>query len=157
MSANTYHVRLKPYNKRKGYLVRNYIHRGVRFTERWSVVSAAIAHELVDLVQPHASDDEIPLFDVKTEQEAVAIESKERDDGLGIKRVAAAAPITDKSFRHDGPKFNKKTGEIEDDNEPAEVINAPKAPVEKDDLAEASKAEVQPAPSLRARTRTSND
>jgi hypothetical protein len=106
----SYFVRIKPYNKKRGYLVRNYMHRGVRFTTRWKEVTAAVAAELELTVQPHDPDEEIPLFDVKTKGEAMEIEAEERDNADRpklVSRVKDAERIPDRKFRDDRPKFHE--------------------------------------------------
>jgi hypothetical protein len=123
-NPTTYLVRIKPYNKRRGFLVRNYTFRGVRFTDRWKEVSAATASELEELIQPHDREAEIPLFEIYTKDEALAVEEKERDNGKRIvTRVKDAEPVPDSDLRNDKPKLNPVTGEIERNVEPAEVID----------------------------------
>jgi hypothetical protein len=137
----TYFVRVKPYNKRRGYLVRNFMHRGVRFTNRWKEVSAAVAQELETLTQPHELVDEIPLFDIKTQTEALAVEEKERDNGIAPKRIARvkdAERVPDRRFRDDRPQFDEESGEIVDDHvEAGEAVEEP-----------------APAPRIRKKTKT---
>lgn len=143
MANTTYFVRLKPYNKRRGHLVRNYTFRGVRFNERWKEVSAATAQELEELTQPHDPEAELPLFEIYTKDEALAVEERERDDGKRVKvRVKDAEPVPDSDFRDDKPKLNPETGEIERNVEPAEVIGEDDDPDED--------ADPEPAPSLRS-------
>jgi hypothetical protein len=135
-NPSTYLVRLKPYNKRRGFLVRNYTYRGVRFTDRWKEVSRATAGELEELIQPHDREAEIPLFEIYTKAEALAVEEKERDAGKRIvTRVKDAEPVPDSDLRNDKPKLNPETGEIERSVEPAEVIEQ----------------DPEPAPSMRAK------
>ncbi len=107
-NPKTYFVRIKPHNKKRGYLVRNYMHRGVRFTTRWKEVSAATANELQHSVQPHDVEEEIPLFDIKTKDEALEIEAEERDATVlpkKISRVKDAERIPDRKFRNDKPEI----------------------------------------------------
>jgi len=124
----TFFVRVKPYNKRRGFLVRNFMHRGVRFTNRWKEVSAAAAQDLDTLFQPHAPGDEIPLFDVKTQTEALIVEEQERDRGVEPKRIARvkdAERVPDRQFRDDRPRIDEESGEIVDDHvEAGEAVDA---------------------------------
>lgn len=153
----TYFVRLKLYNRKRGYLVRNFMYRGVRFTTRWKEVSAVMAAELQDLVQPHDPEMEIALFDVKTKSEAEEIEADERDSGArNVARVKDAEPVPDRKFRSDRPTLDDATGEImeSDSIEAADMID----PADDDD----DELDAAPAPSLKkkstrkksARTRT---
>lgn len=155
-TPKTVFVRLKPYNKRKGYLCRNYMIGGVRFTGRWQEVSAAKARELSELKQPHDHEGEIPLFDIKTREQAKAIEEQELDEGKrNVARVKDAVRIADREFRDDRPVVDD-SGELVREVEAGEVIEDPAV------LAAAAKAraaaelsagerrDVAPAPSLRA-------
>lgn len=142
--AKTFFVRLKPYNLRRGCLVRNYQYRGIRFTNRWKEVSEAKAIELEPLIQPHDEEAEIPLFDIKSKDEAMVIEADERDDASGkpTAKVTKAERVPDRKFREEpkGPTVDEDTGEIveADDVEPAEVIDAAPA------------SEPEPAPKVRS-------
>lgn len=141
-TQTTYLVRLKPYNKKRGFLVRNYTWRGHRFTDRWSEVSSAVARELEQLIQPHDQEAELPLFDIYTRDEAAEVEEKERDKAMPGEKVARtkdADVVPDSDFRDDKPKLNPETGKIERNVEPAEVIE----PADED-------PEPEPAPSLRS-------
>jgi len=145
MSAQTYLVRLKPYNRKREYFVRNYSWRGHRFTERWAEVSAAVAEQLRGLMQPHDLSMEIPLFDVCTKDEALKIEEKEASAGQPATKVKDATPVPDSDLRDDKPKFNAATGKIERHVEPAEKVDNVKPIAE----TEISDDDVAPAPSLR--------
>lgn len=141
----TYFVRVKPYNKRRGYLCRNFMVGGKRFSLRWTEVSAAKAKELEEMTQPHDRDAEIPLFDIVTKEKAQAIEQEERDADLKpVYRVKDAERVPDRAFRDDKPKIDEETGEIFSDVEPAETVEK-----SDDDPAEEPEEEVAPAPSLR--------
>lgn len=151
----SYFVRLKPYNKRRQHLCRGFMTGGVRFTDRWLEVSARKARELEGMVQPHDPEAEIPLFDVKTAQEAKAIEEKERDEnGKPSSRVKDAERVPDSKFRNDKPEFNDE-GEIVSNVEPAEIVEPPSdaAPPadDQDEDSEDAPKEAAPAPSLRAK------
>lgn len=148
---NVYFVRLKPYNKKRGYLARNYMYRGVRLTERWKKVSSAMAHEIEALVQPHDIEEEIPLCDVCTEPEAKKIEDKERDKlGAPSSLVSEAEPLPNRKFREVKQDLDGD-GELMNAPEPAETIA-------KDEIKDIKPSEPdfdsddddpEPAPSLR--------
>ena len=149
-APKTYYVRLKPYNKRRGFLCVNYMTNGVRFTTRWKEVSARKARELETLCQPHDTDYVIPLFDIKTKEEALAIEEEERDSGVpAVARVKDAERVPDKAFRDDKPEIKDELDEIESSADTDELLNeeTPKAAAK-----EYRKA--SPAPSLRGGAKT---
>lgn len=77
--AKHLYVRLKPYNPKRGHVLRRYTYRAVRFHEgRWYKVPEALARELSDLHQRHGDEDSPLAFDVATEGQARDIEEKER-------------------------------------------------------------------------------
>lgn len=130
VKPKTFYVRVKPYNKKRGYLIRNYMIRGVRFTTRWKEISAAKANLLQYEFQPHDVEEEIPIFDIKSESEALAIEADDRDKNGGHirpdARVKEAERIPDRKFRDDKPRFDDETGEITSDHvEAAETVDQP--------------------------------
>ena len=163
MSTNTVFVRIKPYNKRKGYLCRTYMTGGVRFTTRWQEVSAGKGRELAELMQPHDHEQEIPLFDIKTRDEAKAIEEREVDEGKrNVARVKDAPRVADRDFRNDRPVVDEYSGDTFRIVEPAEVITdraavdavarAGRAAAE---FSAGERADAAPAPSLRGAERAS--
>lgn len=161
----TFYVRLRPFNKKRGYLVRNIGIQGIRFTTRWKQVSSEKAKMLEACCQPHDPEMEIPLFDIKTKSEALGIEEEERDT-LGAKatfKVKDAEAVPDNSFREaPKPRFDDLTGRIVSDNVPEgeRVDQEPTEKAEDTDSAEAEDTDsVEPAPSIRTkpkgrRTRT---
>jgi len=147
----TFFVRIKPFNKKRGFLMRNYMTGGVRFTTRWKEVSARKARELESKIQPHDPEAEIPLFDIKTKAEAEAIEEKERDDqGKPSSRVKEAELVPDSKFRDDRPSLDEETGEVVSNVEPGEIVGDEDAPVDANKDQSEEPAEAVPAPSLRS-------
>ncbi len=74
-------VRLKPYDPRRGHVLRRYTYAGIKFQEEraWYRVEKAVAEHLRSVRQV-PSDEYAPLaFDVCTEVEARALEAKESD------------------------------------------------------------------------------
>ncbi len=80
MKAKKLYARLMPYNKKKGYLCQNYLYKGIRYTNRWKLVSPQAAKHLEEIFQPHDQEDEIPLFQILEEPEAKEIEAQEMED-----------------------------------------------------------------------------
>jgi len=82
MATQTMLVRLKPFNRKKGHVLRCYTYRGIRFLERrgWTRVRKDIA-DYVQTVHQIAGDEDSPLaFDVCSETEAKAIDKREAQD-----------------------------------------------------------------------------
>ena len=74
-------VRLKPYNPRRGHVLRRYTYRGIKFHwERgWYRVAKAIAEYLRSVRQVPGDEHAPPAFDVCTDEEAKKLVSKEKD------------------------------------------------------------------------------
>lgn len=95
MAKVTYlYVRLKPYNPKRGHVLRRLGFRGVRFYEgRWYKVREGLARELADLHQKHHNEDSPLAFDVATQKQARDIEEKERKKLEVEKRKLANAEV----------------------------------------------------------------
>ncbi len=97
MEEKTMLVRLKPYNKKKGNVLRRYTYRGIRFQESrgWYRVT----HEVADYLQKvHqiSSDEDSPLaFDVCTEDDAKAIDKREAQDARKATPAEQAVDVTE--------------------------------------------------------------
>lgn len=128
-------VRLVPYDKRRGYLCRTYVYRGVKFTDKWKEVSPVVADELQPLVQPSDPDAARPLFEVLTREEAVATEERERDEGK-VARVDAAEKIDDAQLRGSKAKAAKEKADADFAAQVSDDLETP-----------------APAPSLRTRAK----
>ena len=87
--ADTMLVRLKPYNKKKGHVLRRYLYRGIRFQESrgWMRVRNEVADYLKSVHQIPDDQDSPEAFDICSEKEAKAIDKKEKQDA----RVALPA------------------------------------------------------------------
>jgi hypothetical protein len=111
-------VRLKPFDPRRGQVLRRFTHAGIKFHgERgWYRVEKRVADYLrtvrQQLVDPHSP----PAFDVCTEDEAKAMDTKEReaanerktaadDIKLSVARPAGAVTTADLP---ESPKDDKK-------------------------------------------------
>lgn len=71
-------VRLKPYDPKRGHVLRRYTYRGIRFVvERgWYRVSAAMAEHLEGVRQNPNNPQSPPAFDVVTEEEAQRLDAE---------------------------------------------------------------------------------
>ncbi len=84
------HVRIKPYNKRRGHRLRSYTIQGRRFTSArgWYEVPTAMSVVLADIQQVDNDEHSPMAFDVVTAAEARKIDEIEATDE-GAKRAAA--------------------------------------------------------------------
>ena len=85
-------VRLKPYDPRRGYVLRRYTYRGIKFHEErgWYRIDEDVA-DYLRTVRQVPSDEHAPLaFDVHTEAEAKALEA---DEAAATTRKKASAPV----------------------------------------------------------------
>ena len=79
--TDTLLVRLKPYDPRRGHVLRRYTYAGIKFQEEraWYRVEKIVADHL-RAVRQVSTDEHAPLaFDVCTEVEAKALEARESD------------------------------------------------------------------------------
>jgi len=87
-------VRLKPYDPRRGCVLRRFTYRGIKFHEErgWYRVDKAIA-EYLRGVRQVPGDSNAPLaFDVCTEAEAKALDA-EQDAAATTRKRATDAPV----------------------------------------------------------------
>ena len=85
-------VRLKPFDPRRGYVLRRFTYRGIKFHEErgWYRVEPGVAAYLKDVRQV-AGDPRAPLaFDVMPESEARALEEREETEAK-VRRSAVEA------------------------------------------------------------------
>ena len=79
--------RLKKFDARRGHVLRRYTYRGIKFQEErgWYRVDKSVADYLATVRQV-ASDEHSPLaFDVCSEKEASALDTKEKEDSAARK------------------------------------------------------------------------
>ena len=94
--SDTVLVRLKPYDKRRGCVLRQYTCLGLLFREKegWYEVERELAELLHDETQPPVGNtppDLVPkAFDIKTHDEAVAME--ETEEKAKVERAKAVTP-----------------------------------------------------------------
>ncbi|HJK90608.1 MAG TPA: hypothetical protein RMH85_18860 [Polyangiaceae bacterium LLY-WYZ-15_(1-7)] len=85
-------VRLKPYDPRRGFVLRRYTYRGIKFHEErgWYRVDKEVG-EYLRSVRQVPGDEHAPLaFDVHTEAEAKALEA---DEAKATTRKKATDPV----------------------------------------------------------------
>lgn len=95
-------VRLKPHDPRRGYVLRRYTYRGIKFHgERgWYRVEKAVADYLRRIRQVPGDDHSPPAFDVCTDDEAKALEAREKEGA--VPRTAATDDIKVSTARAEG-------------------------------------------------------
>ena len=83
-------VRLKPHDPRRGHVMRRYTYRGIKFhVERgWYRVEKPVADYLKDVRQVVGQEHSPPAFDICSDDEAKAIDAKEKE-GAAPKASAA--------------------------------------------------------------------
>lgn len=89
-------VRLKPFDTRRGHVLRRYTYAGIKFHDErgWYRVDKAVAEYLRSVRQIPGNDLTPPAFDVCTEDEAKALESREENDARVRRSAADAVPLT---------------------------------------------------------------
>ena len=107
-------VRLKPYDPRRGQVLRRYTYAGIKFQEEraWYRVEAPVAEHL-RAVRQVPTDEHAPLaFDVCTEAEAKALEAMESDaakfkrsatDDLKVVPARPTGTVTTEDLPKPGP------------------------------------------------------
>ena len=94
--TDTLLVRLKPYDPRRGHVLRRYTYAGIKFQEErgWYRVEKSVA-EYLRSVRPVAGDEVTPLaFDVCTEEEAKALDVREESEAKVRKAAADDVRLT---------------------------------------------------------------
>lgn len=117
-------VRVKPFNRAKGFLTRRYTYRGTRFDEDrgWYEIPAWIAEEMRGLVHPTTGN---PIFDVASNEEALEID--EAEEAEEVKRPAEK-PHKPASFRQDFTREEIREGQPVPDRAPLDPGPAPDEP-----------------------------
>jgi len=135
MSEKLY-VRLKPYDKQAGCLVKRYLYKGVSFatdtnTDRpvWNIMSSkdVDALGLRDLVQPRGphSTHQPPLLDIMDEDEYTATEGQDRDRYLAMLGVVTETQILTQPDTAIIDRTEKKKGRAAAIPEPEVVPDVP--------------------------------
>ena len=86
-------VRLKPYDPRRGCVLRRYTYRGIKFHDErgWYRVEKVVADYLRGIRQVAGDDHSPPAFDVCTGDEAKALDTREKEGA--VPRAAATDDI----------------------------------------------------------------
>jgi len=129
-------VRIRPYDKRRGQLVRRYVYRGFRFeVERgWYEVEDHIAEALEGVLTFPDNPDSKPVFDVSTREDAEALARAEYEAQNPERKIseaiAGAQTVTEDKMTPapDGaPKPKGKRGRKAKDETPADDESEPEA------------------------------
>jgi hypothetical protein len=85
-------VRLKPYDPRRKFVLRRYVYAGIHFlvTRGWERVPKEIADYLRGVRQKEFDSYSPPAFDVCTDEEATALDARERAESA-TRRIAFEA------------------------------------------------------------------
>ena len=118
MAQNKMYVRLKPFNKKRGHVLRRYSYRGVRFYEgRWYKVPEKLAQELGEVRQRHGDIDSPYAFDVATQEQARKIEDEEqRRKEEELRKVQNAEVVGATEVRESNVRGSLTTADIADDD-----------------------------------------
>ncbi len=95
-------VRLKPYDPRRGHVLRRFTYRGIKFHEErgWYRVEKAVGEYLRTVRQVHGDEHSPPAFDVCTDEEARALDAQEKE--AAATRKAATDDIKLSAARPEG-------------------------------------------------------
>lgn len=95
-------VRLKPHDPRRGFVLRRYTYRGIKFHEErgWYRVEKAVADYLCRIRQVAGDEHSPPAFDVCTDEEAKALDARDKEGA--VPRAAAADDIKVSEARAEG-------------------------------------------------------
>jgi hypothetical protein len=113
-------VRIKPYNKRRGHVLRRLTFRGYRYdaAQGWYEVSDSLANELKKLKQTSDKYAD-PAFDVCTRAEAKAIQEEEIG-ARSMSDVDHARPVEDP---HAGALTSADLPQMSSDDEPEDEVD----------------------------------
>ena len=86
----TMFCRLKRYDHRRGHLLRRFTYKGIKFHEErgWYRVEKTIADYLRTVHQADSNEHSPLAFDVCTEEEAKALDTKEKEEGTVRKEAS---------------------------------------------------------------------
>jgi hypothetical protein len=88
-------VRLKPYDPRRKFVLRRYVYAGIHFlvTRGWERVPKEIAAYLRGVRQKEFDPYSPPAFDVCTDEEATALDARERAESATRRTAFAAVAV----------------------------------------------------------------
>lgn len=89
-------VRLKPYDTRRGHVLRRYTYAGIKFHDErgWYRVEKGVAEYLRGVHQVPGNEVTPLAFDVCTEEDAKALETREESDARVRRSATDAVPLT---------------------------------------------------------------
>ena len=95
-------VRLKPYDPRRGHVLRRFAYRGIKFHEDrgWYRVEKEVAEYLRDVREKPGEPHSPPAFDVCSDGEAKALDAKEEKEATA--RKAATDDLEVSAARAEG-------------------------------------------------------
>ena len=119
-------ARLKPYNEKRGHVVRIYMIAGLRFDvdRGWYEVDDALAEELSKLTQNYDDPESPELFDVVTKEKAEQMEQAEADAEERAK-ATARRPASPSAGR---PSRSSRTSDERGDLSSSDVATATTEP-----------------------------
>lgn len=103
-------VRLKPYDPRRGHVLRRYTYAGIKFQEErgWYRIEKSVAEYLRKVRQVHGEEFSALAFDVCTDAEAKALEVAEVDESKVKRGVADAVPAQGRADVAEGKGKSEK-------------------------------------------------
>ena len=107
------HVRIKPYNPRKGCVLRKYTHvpTSKKFDESlgWYIVDDSVAAELVRVRQREGDEQSPMAFDIVDAKTAREIDAKEKKDAIARREAGAATDLSTQDLREgtDSPAMER--------------------------------------------------
>jgi len=114
MATETMLVRLKPFNKKKGHVLRRYTYRGIRFQESrgWTRVRQEIADYLGKVHQIPGDVDSPLAFDVHSATEAKAIDEQEAKDAQAKTPAEQATDVAEARAEEPAPPATDEGGDL---------------------------------------------
>ncbi len=110
------YIRLHPFNPQKGFKVKRFGYRGMRFQSEkgWYQVTDEFAEEIKDFTQTLTDPDSKPLFQIASEVEAKKLSMKdyeEKNPEVQIEQAVAGAQVVEEEKLQDPtPTAKKKRG-----------------------------------------------
>jgi len=89
-------VRLKPYDPRRGFVLRRFTYKGIKFQEErgWYRVEKQVADYLAGVRQVDHDAHSPPAFDVQSDEEAKALDAREESEAKTRKNALEATRVS---------------------------------------------------------------